>query len=76
MAFHNDMNFITRDSDNDQWSKNCAINVQPARGWWYKYCMHVQLNVVYNDKYGGYLNNKWHTLPFIEMKIRPHNCNI
>ena len=77
MAYHNGMNFTTRDSDNDQWRNNCAINDgQPAGGWWHKHCVQVRPNVVYNDKYGIKLNNKWHTLPFIEMKIRPHDCNI
>ena len=78
MAYHNEMNFTTRDSDNDEWSgDNCAINNgQPAGGWWHKSCVCVRPNVAYNDKYGIKLNDKWYTLPFIEMKIRPHNCNI
>ena len=77
MAYHNGINFTTRDSDNDQWHKNCAINDDhPAGGWWYKHCKLVRPNTVYNDKYGVYLNNKWHTLSFIDIKIRPHNCNI
>ena len=77
MAYHNGMNFTTRDNYNDQWSKNCAIHDgQPAEGWWHKYCIHIRPNVVYNDKYGAYLNNKWHTLSYTGMKIRPHNCNI
>ena len=77
MAYHNGMNFTTKDSDNDQWPKNCATdNDPPGGGWWYKSCWYTRPNVIYNHKYGIYLNNKYHPLPFIEMKIRPHNCNI
>ena len=76
-AAQTEMNFTTRDSDNDQWRNNCAINDgQPGGGWWYKQCAYAPPNVVYNDDYGVSLNNKWHTLASIEMKIRPHNCNI
>ena len=79
MAYHNGMYFTTKDSDNDQWSRNCAINNDgstPTGGWWYKSCQATQPNALYNHKYGIYLDNKWHPLPFIEIKIRPHNCNI
>ena len=41
--------------------------------------MHVNPNNHYNHKgYGIYLNDKWdNTLPrFIEIKIRPHSCNV
>ena len=79
MANHNGMNFTTKDSDNDPWSSNCAVDnlsKTPTGGWWYKYCAHVQLNTLYKHKYAIVLNNEWHTLPFIEIKIRPHNCNI
>ena len=80
MAYHNGMNFTTKDSDNDPWSKNCAIDHYghntPTGGWWYKYCHHIQANTLYNHNAAIYLNNKNHPLPFIEMKIRPHNCNI
>ena len=80
MAYHNGMNFTTKDSDNDQWGKNCAIDhyglTEPTGGWWYKNCIHAQPNTVYNHKITVYLNGEWHAPPFIEMKIRPHNCNI
>ena len=81
MAYHNDMNFTTRDSDNDQWSGgNCAIDhfgsKQPTGGWWYKACEQIHPNVLYNYKFGVILNRNWLAFPFIEMKIRPHNCNI
>ena len=77
IAYNNGMNFTTRDSDNDQHgSINCAQYHGPGGGWWYNQCTNIQPNVVYKGKYGVALNGKWHTLPFIEMKIRPHNCNI
>ena len=81
MAYHNGMYFTTKDchSDNDEWSKNCAIDNfghVPTGGWWYKVCRHIQPNTLYNHNYGIVLNNQNHPLPFIEMKIRPHNCNI
>ena len=76
MAYHNGMNFTTKDSDNDQWGNNCALWAGPGGGWWYKYCARIQPNRQYKGGYGIYVNNKWHTLPFIEIKIRPHNCNI
>ena len=77
MALHNGMNFTTKDSDNDIWPNNCAVdNEPPGGGWWYKYCWEIRPNVIYNHKHGIYLNNKIYPLPFIKMKIRPHNCNI
>ena len=79
MALHNGMYFTTRDSDNDQWSRNCAIDnpTQPYGGWWHKDCWWINPNNYYNHKISGiYLNNKWERTPphFIEMKIRPYNC--
>ena len=81
MAIHNGMYFTTKDNDNDRSGSNCAIDhtSQPYGGWWHKGCFEVNPNNYYNHKrYGIYLNGKWdHTAPnFIEMKIRPHNCNI
>ena len=80
MAYHNGMYFTTKDSDNDKWYRNCAIDNYgrntPAGGWWYRTCHRIQANTLYNHKEAIHLNNQWHRLPFIEMKIRPHNCNI
>ena len=69
----NGLYFTTIDSDNDQWYGNCAHD---RGGWWYFGCAGIQPNGPYNQTYGIYLNNKWHLLPFIEIKIRPYNCNI
>ena len=79
MAYHNGASFTTKDSDNDQWGKNCAIDnlgSTPTGGWWYKACEQMQPNTLYNHKKAIHLNKNRHPLPFIEIKIRPHNCNI
>ena len=77
---HNGMYFTTIDNDNDQWHLgNCAVNNwshTTTGGWWYKACANVQINTFYNHSSAIYLNYQWHPLPFVEMKIRPHNCNI
>ena len=77
IAYHNGMNFTTRDSDNDQHSSiNCAQIHGPGGGWWYNQCMQIQPNVKYKGTNGVRLNRDWLVFHFIEMKIRPHNCNI
>ena len=79
MAYHNGMYFTTKDSDNDKWGRNCAINNDPpGGGWWYRSCWYIRPNVIYNHRYGIYLKANYGPIPlsFIEMKIRPHNCNI
>ena len=76
MAYHNGMKFTTKDSDNDVWPNNCALWYGPGGGWWYKSCAFLQPNAVYNHQLGISLNGKRYPLPFIEIKIRPHNCNI
>ena len=78
MAYHNGMNFSTKDNDNDLSSSNCALREpkKPQGGWWFKNCWHLDPNNYYMYKEYINLNYQWLTLPFIEMKIRPHNCNI
>ena len=81
VAYHNGMYFTTRDSDNDKNGGNCAegSSSEPRGGWWYNTCWHVNPNNYYDRKtYAIYLNKIWESTmpPFIEMKIRPHNCNI
>ena len=76
MAYHNGMKFTTIDSDNDQHgSDNCA-SYGPGGGWWYKRCTQIQPNVKYNGIHGVRLNRDWHVFHFMEMKIRPYNCNV
>ena len=69
----NTMKFTTRDQDNDRCSCNCAI---PGRrgGWWYNRCTYIYPNSQYNYKYTIFLNGQSHSLPFMEIKIRPKNC--
>ena len=81
MATHNGMYFTTKDSDNDLHPGNCALVSsldKPIGGWWYRRCW--VNGIAPNYRKGGkvgdaYINNQWHDLSFIEIKIRPHNCN-
>ena len=71
------MKFTTRDRDNDKYSYNCALRFGGnAGGWWHNQCSHLYPNHQYNHYYSVYLNSQWHSLPFIEMKIRLLNCKI
>ena len=72
----NTMKFTTRDKDNDRWpNDNCANRVAVnSGGWWYNSCGTIYLNNQYKHKYGVSLNRKYHSLSFIEMKMRPKNC--
>ena len=67
----NGMSFTTRDRDNDLSSFECA----PGNGaWWYNKC---GKNMELNDDYPSmriFLNNQWHGLIFVEIKIRPQLC--
>jgi len=79
MAYHNGMYFTTRDSDNDPWHGNCAKYEKAENGgWWYNTCWQVNPNNNFNSTREIFINGKWEPKPplFIEMKIRPHNCNI
>ena len=74
------MNFSTKDSDNDQHKHiHCSfpygLNV-PAGGWWFKHCWTTAPNIIYNHWEGIYLSGRAHRLPFIEIKIRPLQCEI
>ena len=81
MAIHNGMNFTTKDSDNNVYrtGSNCALAYgpdNPIGGWWYRNCWGNGIAPNYRtDNDGAYINNQWHVLSFIEIKIRPHNCN-
>ena len=75
----NGMKFTTRDRDNDNAgsSYNCAVHsVGNAGGWWHKYCSRIYPNHQYSSRYSILLNGQFHSLNFIEIKIRPLNCNL
>ena len=66
----NGMKFTSRDQDNDlNPSNNCA---QYQGGWWYRSCSYIYLNGDYNDMR---INPSQYS-KFVEMKIRPQNCEI
>ncbi|XP_028413265.1 ficolin-2-like [Dendronephthya gigantea] len=77
LAYHNQMQFSTKDSDSDVVSGNCAITYKG--GWWYKTCHKSNLNGLYlgaglKDN-NGIKWNIWHhySMKITEMKIRPIN---
>ena len=80
MAYHNGMYFTTKDNDNDNYDgANCALSyglTEPQGGWWYNKCWQIVPNIIYNYRYGILLNIQHHALPYIEIKLRPHKCNI
>lgn len=49
LGYHKKMAFTTKDSDNDKWSKNFAV--QYTGVWWYESCRYSSLN-------GKYVGNK------------------
>ncbi|XP_039260838.2 microfibril-associated glycoprotein 4-like [Styela clava] len=75
LTYHNNMQFSTKDSDNDKYSRSCAIGWSGA--WWYNKCFLSNLNGVYYQD-GRYNETsvtwiKWrsyHSLKFTEMKFR------
>ena len=70
--------FTTKDKDNDNWSRNCAVNIagNNAGGWWYHACSHMFINNRYKSYNGINFNGTWKSLSFTEMKIRPINCKL
>ena len=73
----NGMKFTTKDRDNDLYSDNCAVtgNGKNSNGWWFNHCASIQLNKQYSEVHKMYDGSSWHNYLFIEMKIRPINCN-
>ena len=72
----NTMKFTTKDRDNDHWKYNCAKASDRGigGGWWYNRCTNIRPNSQYKCSDAVFLNGKWYSLPFIEIKIRPKNC--
>ena len=76
LAYHNQMQFTTKDGDNDLYRSNCATQFKGA--WWYKSCYYSNLNGRYRDGRGsdsrGMIWRGWrsfYSLKKSEMKIRP-----
>ncbi|XP_002731388.1 fibrinogen C domain-containing protein 1-B-like [Saccoglossus kowalevskii] len=74
LSYHNDMEFATKDRDNN----NCAVTSYGA--WWYNHCHWSNLNGKYAGGHNSRddANDSWNTwrgadygLKMIEMKIRP-----
>ena len=71
----NGMPFTTKDRDNDNWGKHCAVDhVGNAGGWWYNSCSCIHLNHQYKHINGIRISGSWKATSFTEMKIRPLNC--
>ena len=74
----NGMKFTTKDRDNDRNGNNCAVignGKKNSNGWWFNHCAHIQLNKKFSEVHKVYDGRSWHNYLFIEMKIRPINCN-
>ena len=74
----NGVKFTTKDKDNDNWRRNCAVSGHGgnAGGWWYYDCSNIHMNHQYKHNDSIKLNGAWHSLSFIEMKIKPVICNV
>ena len=75
LAYHNGMQFSTKDADHDIWYYNCAATTKAA--WWFKDCFESSLNAPYPVGSGGqygemtWLNDLGYgRISFSEMKIR------
>jgi len=76
MTYHSGRQFSTKDRDNDEYAKSCAVEYHGA--WWYNACHQSNLNGQYllqqiNPR--GVSWNSWkssfYSLKRAEMKIRP-----
>ena len=74
------MMFSTKDADNDNGGRHCAVLYKGA--WWYSNCHHSNLNAQYlrgeHESYSDGVNwDKWrgsyYSLKKTEMKIRPRS---
>ena len=75
LGYHNDMQFSTKDRDNDRYGGSCATSWHGA--WWYGTCHHSNLNGLYRSGLSGaqgvwwrqFLNNQI-SLKFAQIKLR------
>ena len=80
LAYHNGMQFSTKDRDNDQYSGGNCVTYRGWRGaWWYNNCAHSNLNGLYRSGLSGGQGVTWHhflnnqvSLKFAQMKLRFH----
>ena len=80
IELNNNMNFTTRDRDNDRYSRgNCAkwnYAGSNSGGWWYNSCSRLHPTHHYRSTYMIFLVDQQHyNLPFLELKIRNLHCH-
>ena len=82
LTYNNDMQFTTKDRDNDKWSsRNCAQGTDVLGGWWFNSCYESNLNGRYRYGTSSWGTMYWHPLAygkqnamnFTEMKLRPRD---
>jgi len=77
---HHGVYFTTTDNDNEKHNNsNCTLidgPNAPLGGWWYNGCYKIAPNGFYDNGVAIYLNDQWHQVPFIEIKIRPPKCHV
>ena len=78
LAYHNGMQFSTKDRDNDRYSVGNCVTTDAWQGaWWYNNCARSHLNGLYRSGLSAgqgvtwyhFLNN-WVSLKFAQMKLR------
>ena len=75
VSAHSGKYFTTKDRDNDKHrNSNCALWSRETGGWWYVSCGDMWPNSYFRSRLGIFLNSKWVSFKFMEIKIRPHNC--
>ena len=78
MKRHAQLQFSTRDRDNDiNSSINCAAYVTVLGGWWWYNCGNARLTIPHTNGSGMKWFNGRSNIPisFFEMKIRPKSCH-
>ena len=77
LAYHNGMQFSTKDRDNDLRSGgNCVTSGGWRGAWWYNSCAHSNLNGLYRSGLKGWRGVTWEhflndiSLKFAQMKLR------